>query len=67
MAGNRRLTKELDDIGKDPVEGFMVGPVDNDIYHWQAMLDGPVKKEKRKRKICLISSSLTLFNHFIIG
>lgn len=43
MASNRRLTKELDDIGKDPVEGFMVGPVDDDIFHWQAMLDGPVR------------------------
>mmetsp|Transcript_10163 Transcript_10163/g.12329 ORF Transcript_10163/g.12329 Transcript_10163/m.12329 type:complete len:152 (-) Transcript_10163:111-566(-) len=40
-ANNRRLTKELDSLEKDPVDGVMVGPVDDDIYHWQAMLEGP--------------------------
>ena len=42
MASNRRLTKELDDLGKDPVDGAMVGLVGDDLFHWQVMLDGPV-------------------------
>jgi ubiquitin-protein ligase len=42
MAGNKRLTKELSDLGSEPVDGCHVAPKDDDIYHWEAMLDGPV-------------------------
>jgi len=42
MAGaNRRLTKEMNEISNDPVEGIDAAPLDGDLYHWQAMIDGP--------------------------
>ena len=41
MAGNRRLKKELDSLQSDPLDGCMVGPVNDDIFHWQVMMDGP--------------------------
>jgi ubiquitin-protein ligase len=43
MAGNKRLTKELADLGNDPIEGCHVAPKEDDIYHWEAMCDGPVR------------------------
>uniref|UniRef100_A0A7S2WUS3 E2 ubiquitin-conjugating enzyme n=1 Tax=Rhizochromulina marina TaxID=1034831 RepID=A0A7S2WUS3_9STRA len=41
MASNRRLTKELGDLGTEPVDGCDVGPADENMYNWKAMITGP--------------------------
>lgn len=38
----KRIMKELKDIGKTrPISGFMCGPVEDDLFHWEATLLGP--------------------------
>eukprot|EP00753_Platysulcus_tardus_P019630 PLAT7376.1.p1 GENE.PLAT7376.1~~PLAT7376.1.p1 ORF type:complete len:148 (-),score=63.59 PLAT7376.1:172-615(-) len=37
----RRLTKELKEMQKNPVEWATAGPVDDDLMKWDAMLVGP--------------------------
>lgn len=37
-----RILKEIEDIYKDPPDNISAGPIDdNDIYHWEAIIDGP--------------------------
>jgi ubiquitin-conjugating enzyme E2 D/E len=37
----RRLNKELADIAKDPPAGCSCGVVNNDVYRWKAIIEGP--------------------------
>ena len=37
----KRLNTELAELSNDTVPGVTGGPLDDDIYHWQATLQGP--------------------------
>lgn len=36
-----RLTRELEEITKNPPNNCSAGPVDNDLFHWRAFIGGP--------------------------
>lgn len=37
-----RILKEIEEIYRDPPDNISAGPIDdNDIYHWEAVIDGP--------------------------
>jgi len=38
----RRIQKELKEITSDPPENVSAGAVDDDIMHWEAILNGPL-------------------------
>jgi ubiquitin-conjugating enzyme E2 D/E len=39
--GSRRIENELKDLQKDPPSSCSAGPIDNNIYKWEAILFGP--------------------------
>lgn len=41
MSAIRRLQKELDDIQKNPPPNYQLGIVENDMFRWKAVIDGP--------------------------
>jgi ubiquitin-conjugating enzyme E2 D/E len=40
-AANNRLSKELSNMQKSPPPGILAGPVNDDLYHWEAVIQGP--------------------------
>jgi len=42
MASVIRLQKEIVDLAKNPPHNCNAGPIDENIYHWQAQIFGPV-------------------------
>lgn len=41
MAASRRIQKEIEDLSKDPPSNCTAGPIDDNIYLWEAMIFGP--------------------------
>ncbi|KAI8361716.1 ubiquitin-conjugating enzyme/RWD-like protein [Blakeslea trispora] len=37
----RRIQKELADLTKNPPQGVSAEPIDEDMFHWQGILEGP--------------------------
>jgi len=38
----KRIQKELVELNKNPQSGISAGPIDEDMFHWQGAIAGPV-------------------------
>ena len=36
-----RIMKEIEEVYRDPPDNVTAGPIDDDIYHWKATIEGP--------------------------
>ena len=43
MTSVRRLTKELQEIKKDPPLNISAGPINDNLFEWEAVLLGPTE------------------------
>jgi len=42
MSDIKRLTKELKDMQKDDIPNLSAGPVNNNLFEWEAVIMGPI-------------------------
>jgi len=42
MSDIKRLTKELKDMQKDDIPNLSAGPINNDLFEWEAVIMGPI-------------------------